>query len=143
MRISKALVILTLFFIGHVNTVVSEEQKKVFVVLREDSEAQLEAALDHVEIKLTYAELSGDTEIRYEVYAFHSAVNLFTIQKSPLGERLEQIFSEYPSLKVFACDATKNQFFTQVQLLDSCKQQIDERRKGEWFEFEVHEADEG
>ena len=133
--------ILAVFFIGQVQTVASEELKKVFVVIKENSEAQLEAALDYAEIKLTQAEVSAATDVQFEIYAFDTAIELFTVQKSLLEERLKQTIAEYPSLKIFACGAKKERLLVGVQPLDKCEQQIDQRRRGNWFEFEVHQAD--
>lgn len=118
----------------------AQKLKKFFVVLHEDNEAQIEAALDYAEIQLSYAEITEDNDIEFEIYLQGEGTNLFCPKKSCVSERLTEVFAEYPSLKVFASKDQKEQLYSQVQFIESCQDQIRKRREEDWFEFEVHQA---
>ena len=120
-------------------------QKKILVTIKESSEAQLEAALDYAEIKLSYAEIKGDDSSEFEIYAFGNAVGFFVDKKWPIVEKVKGILAEYPRLKIFVCEQSQTlqkgeKLLKNVEVLNDCDKQIQRRLDAGWFEFEVGEA---
>lgn len=113
---------------------------KVYVVLRDDSEAQLEAALSYAEVKLGVSDLKETSAAKFEIFGVGSGAKIFSAA-SPFADRLREFSREYPQLGLSVCSRSGKKLVEGAREID-CDRRLAEIKRESWFEFEVTEAEE-